>query len=149
MAFGYTPGFGAYQPPQNGFNQFPTNFPAMQQNAPQPPAAAPQQGFSVHPVTSREEAMAVQADFFGLGTLLPSLAQGVIWLKRFNPQTGASDMLEFKLVQPMQIREAAPGKIDPIDFLRQLLSKVDELEKGVVIDVSNEQPGADVGSGNE
>lgn len=149
MAFGYTPGFGAYQPPQNGFNNFANNFPTMQQNAPQATPAPPQQGFSVHPVTSREEAMAVQADFFGLGTLLPSLAQGVIWLKRFNPQTGASDMLEFKLVQPMQIREVAPGKIDPIDFLRQLLSKVDELEKGVVIDVSDEQPGNAVGSGNE
>lgn len=149
MAFGYTPGFNGFQAPQTGFGTTPTYLPPMQQNAPQAPTAAPQQGFSVHPVTSREEAMAVQADFFGLGTLLPSLAQGVIWLKRFNPQTGASDMLEFKLVQPMQIREVAPGKIDPIDFLRQLLSKVDELEKGVVIDVSNEQPGVDVGSGNE
>lgn len=149
MAFGYSPGFNGFQAPQTGFGTAPTYFPPMQQNPVQTPTATPRQGFSVHPVTSREEAMAVQADFFGLGTLLPSLAQGVIWLKRFNPQTGASDMLEFKLVQPMQIREVAPGKIDPIDFLRQLLSKVDELEKGVVIDVPDEQPGNAVGSGDE
>ena len=39
------------------------------------------------------------------GVLLPDLAHGVIYVKRFNPNTGASDFGEFQLVQPQQ---AAP-----------------------------------------
>lgn len=63
-----------------------------------PPAA--QQSFSCRPVTSREEAVAVQTDFFSMGTIMPDLAHGVIYLKRINQQTGAADFFEFAYRQP-------------------------------------------------
>ena len=145
----YPTAFPSYQAPQQGFGYQPNNYPPMMQNAPQGQQPPNQQGFRVQPVTSREEAMAVQTDFFGLGTILPALAQGVIWVKRFNPGTGASDMLEFRLVQPIPIRETADGKMDPIDFLRKLIAAFDELQKGDVTNVSDEQPGNDAGAGHE
>lgn len=146
MAYDFGQPFRGYQAPQQGYGYQPTTYPSQAQNTAQGQQAALQQGFRVQPVTSREEAMAVQTDFFGLGTLLPALAQGTIWLKRFNPHTGASDMLEFRLVQPIAIKETASGKMDPIDFLRQLITKFDELQKGVVIDVPDEQSDSDVGT---
>lgn len=60
--------------------------------------------FSVQPVTSREEALAVIADPMSPGVLLPDLAHGAVYIKRFNSNTGASDFGEFRLAQP----EAAP-----------------------------------------
>jgi len=60
----------------------------------------PQASFSCRPVTSREEALAMQTDFLAAGTIMPDLGHGVIYLKRFNPNTGASDFLEFGYRQP-------------------------------------------------
>lgn len=56
-------------------------------------------GYACRPVTSREEAAAVQTEFFGPGTIMPDLGHGMIWLKRFNQSTGAADLLGFRLVQ--------------------------------------------------
>lgn len=87
---------GFYQP--YGYYNAPQPF-SPQSNVMTPPAAttAPvaQQSFSCRPVTSREEAVAVQADFFSMGTLMPDLAHGVVYLKRINQQTGAADFFEF------------------------------------------------------
>lgn len=60
----------------------------------------PQSSFSCRPVTSREEALAMQTDFLAAGTIMPDLGHGIIYLKRFNPNTGASDFLEFAYRQP-------------------------------------------------
>lgn len=97
--FGYNPRF-APQMAAPAFYGAPAPVPAFQ------PASAPvpQNGqaaalFAVQPVTSREEAVAVIADPLSAGVLLPDLAHGVIYVKRFNPNTGASDFGEFQLVQ--------------------------------------------------
>lgn len=45
------------------------------------------------------------ADPLSAGVILPDLAHGVIYVKRFNPNTGASDFLEFAYVQPVQAVE--------------------------------------------
>lgn len=70
---------------------------------PQPMAPAMSQGqipaFSVRPVTNREEAVAAQIDFLGPGTLMPDFNHGIIYLKRFNQNTGACDFLVFALQQ--------------------------------------------------
>ncbi len=89
--------YGPYQPfqPQTGVILSPT--PAMAQAA---TTAAQQANFACRPVTSREEAVAVQADFFSLGTIMPDLSHGVVYLKRLNQQTGASDFFEFVYRQP-------------------------------------------------
>lgn len=98
--FGYNPAF-APQRAANAFWGAPAQVPAFQPVS----APAPQNGqiagnFAVQPVTSREEAVAVIADPLSAGVLLPDLAHGVIYVKRFNPNTGASDFGEFAFVAP-------------------------------------------------
>ena len=137
MAYEYRPGFGPYQPPQGAFHYQPTNYSTAPQNTPTAPQAAHQQGFSVRPVASREEAMAVQTDFFGPGILMPCLGQGVIFLKRFNQNTGASDLLEFLYVQPQQKQELA-GEYVSMDLFQKLVQKVEALEKGGLTNVSTD-----------
>ncbi len=104
--------------PNNGFYAQNTGYPAYpqqpryeQQYVPFQQTAQP--GFICRPVTSREEAVAVPADFTAAGTVMPDLGHGMIYLKRFNPNTGLSDWAEFTLVTP---NEAAPT--DYTDTLR-------------------------------
>ena len=131
MAFGYTPGFGAYQPPQNGFNQFPTNFPTMQQNAPQPPTAAPRQGFMCIPVTCREQVVATQIPFDGSTTFFVDTAAGMIYAKTFDLNTGAAPIQEYVRVEHTQVQP----EFVPMGMFRELLAKVEQLEKGVTVNV--------------
>ena len=83
----YMPNYGFYGTTQPFQQQMGVAMPQQQQSQ--------QSGFNCRPVTSREEAVAVQADFFSPGTIMPDLSHGVIYLKRINQQTGASDFLEF------------------------------------------------------
>lgn len=133
MAFGYTPGFGAYQPPQNGFNQFPTNFPAMQQNAPQPPTAAPRQGFMCIPVTCREQVVATQIPFDGSTTFFVDTAAGMIYAKTFDLNTGAAPIQEYVRVENTQVQP----EFVPMSMFKELLAKVEQIEKGVMVNVSD------------
>jgi hypothetical protein len=89
-----------------------------------------QQGFSVRPVASREEAMAIPSEFFGPGVVMPCLGQGVIFLKRFNQNTGLSDLLEFVYAPPQPPRQESEWV--PMDLFRQLCQKVEALEKGAI-----------------
>ena len=92
----------------------------------QPQAApAPQvPSFGVRPVTGREEAVAAQVDFGGPGTLMPDLGHGVIYLKRFNPNTGACDLFDFAVRAP---EPAAPAPqyatMDDLNALRDELMR--------------------------
>lgn len=83
----YQPYINPYQP-----YQYPTALPQMQQ-------PMQQTSYQVRPVTSHEEALGTQADFFGPGTIMPDLAHEFVYLKRFNQDTGASDLLKFKQVK--------------------------------------------------
>lgn len=86
-----------------------------QQSQPMQPMQAPQNsGYTCRPVTCREEAVAAQTDYFSAGLVMPDLSHGVIYLKRFNPNTGSSDFGEFKYCPPQP--EAATG-IDPAQFV--------------------------------
>lgn len=98
--YGSIYGVPAGYPPQMGVIPSPT--PAMAQAA---APAAQQSNFVSRPVTSREEALAVQADFFSLGTLMPDLAHGIIYLKRINQQTGGAEFYEFVIRQPEQEKQ--------------------------------------------
>ena len=84
----YMPQQARYEPPYAAFQQ-------MGQVTP-----PTQNGFICRPVTSREEAVAVQTDFVSAGTIMPDLGHGMIYFKRFNPNTGLSDWHEFAYVQP-------------------------------------------------
>lgn len=81
--------------------------PQPQQTAPQPQV---QSGFICRPVTSREEALATPCDFMAAGVIMPDMAHGMIYLKRFNSQTGASDFADFAYTPP-----TAPAK-DTADY---------------------------------
>lgn len=95
-----------YQPPRFDQQQY------MPQNAPQNASQSvlpqgnvntqpqPQTGFLCRPVTSKEEALAVQVDYLSAGTIMPDLGHGMMYLKRFDSNTGLSNMFEFALVQP-------------------------------------------------
>lgn len=131
MAFGYTPGFGAYQPSQNGFNQFTTSFPTMQQNAPQAPTSAPRQGFVCIPVTRKEEVMAAQIPFDGTTTFFVDTAAGVIYAKTFDFNTGAAPIQEYVRVEHTQVQP----EFVPMTMFKELLAKVEQLEKGVSLNV--------------
>ena len=95
----------AYGTAQPRFDQMGAN-PPQPQNAPQPQQAQQPAAFITRPVTSREEAVAIPVDFMAAGTLMPDLGHGMIHLKRFNQNTGASDFFTFVLDQPKA--EAAP-----------------------------------------
>lgn len=112
-----TYGFPGYTPYQ------PNIYPQTQTQ----PITAPQNNagaFSCRPVTSKEEATAVQVDFFGPGTIMPDLGHGIIYLKRFNNQTGACDIFEFVAQQP---KEEAPVQYvtkEEFESLREELEKL-------------------------
>ena len=97
----YSPygGYSPYQPMNTQPMNIPTQLPAMAQTSPQ---ATAQGGYNCRPVTSREEAVALQVDFFSMGTLMPDLAHNVVYLKRLNQQTGGSDFFTFALQQPKE-----------------------------------------------
>lgn len=121
----YTPyQFGSYMTQQPRFDQTPVNT-ALPQNAAQAAPAAQNQGFYVRPVTSREEAVASQVDFFGPGTIMPDLSHGVIYLKRFNPQSGASDFFAFTVEQP---KEEAPVQYATKEDIESIRAEIDQLK---------------------
>ena len=113
MAYGnYTP----YQPAMPGFNPY-------QQPTPQP-MQQPQQGLSGRMVASREEALGVPADFMGTPLFLPDLGHGVIYLKKFDPNTGTAPLYEFRIAKT---EEQAPQEYAKISDLQALNDKVDNL----------------------
>lgn len=145
MAFpNYTyPAYGAYNPV--------TPFAAPQvyqpqQTTQQPSQAIQAQGsvntqpaFFCRPVASREEALGVPVDFMGAPMFFPDLAHNVVYMKRFNTNSGAADVFEFKLDVPREKQEQAPAQvaafapldefIDMKDTVQNLKDEVDRLKK--------------------
>lgn len=105
-----------YQPYTSGYNTVNTPYQPQQQTAPmQAQQPAQTGGYLCRPVTCREEAVAAQVDYFSAGIVMPDLAHGVIYLKRFDPNTGASSFLDFKYAPPAPPMES--GSIDPAQFV--------------------------------
>ena len=118
MAWNYN-GYGGYNPMNTYIPQMPVQAP---QNVPQQQMGNQSQPmFNCRPVTSREEARAVQVDFFGPGTLMPDLGHGVVYLKRFNQQTGSCDIFEFTVQQPKEEPVVQYATIDDLNALRDEL----------------------------
>lgn len=102
-----------YQPYTSGYN---TSYqPQQQTGLMQAQQTAQNGGYICRPVTCREEAVAAQVDYFSAGIVMPDLAHGVIYLKRFDPNTGASSFLDFKYAPPAPPIES--GNIDPAQFV--------------------------------
>lgn len=124
---GYNPMYG-YAPQM--MPQMPQNGPQIAQGAFQASGSVNGAGnFACRPVTSKEEAMAVQVDFLGPGTIMPDLGHGLIYLKRFNSNTGACDIYEFSAQTPK--KEGAPVRYATIEDLNALREEMAQLRKGV------------------
>lgn len=117
--YGYNARFHGAYPAQGGAGAFYGGAgqmtPPQFQNAQTTLHGQIQGAFSVQPVTSREEALAVIADPMSPGVLLPDLAHGAVYIKRFNPNTGISDFGEFRLTQPTP-PEAPPEYVTRTDL---------------------------------
>lgn len=118
----YTPqiNYPAYSP----YQQMPMQYQQPMQQMPQ----TPQTGYSARPVTSREEALGAQVDFFGPGMLMPDLAHGIVYLKRFNPNTGSSDLFEFRAVQPEAQETPDSGLNELKEVVQRLQEDVEKLK---------------------
>ncbi len=98
--YGGMPNMAQYN---GGYQQ---NFPPSQQYMPQvgqqPMAQQPKMADSYNcvPVSSKEEALAVRAELFSMGTIMPDLAHGMMYLKRFNQKTGSPEFYEFAYNPP-------------------------------------------------
>lgn len=88
------------------YNYYGNNY--QQQYAPYQPQ---QESFPCRPVTSREEALATPADFMR-PLLLPDFAHNCVYVKRVNPNTGASEIIEYRQYVP----EAAPQYVTREEF---------------------------------
>lgn len=97
-------------------------------------------GYLCRPVTSREEAVASQVDFLGPGSIMPDFGHGMIYFKRFNPNSGSAEFYAFSLQQqpsaPAQQPAPAAQVYDPrqdIEGLRNdveaLRGELDEIKK--------------------
>lgn len=131
MAFGYNPVFGGFQPPQINANPAPTYLPPMQHNPIQATPAALRQGFMCIPVTCREQVVATQIPFDGSTTFFVDTAAGMIYAKAFDPNTGMAPIQEYVRVEDTQ----AQPEFVPMSMFRELLAKVEQLEKGVTVSV--------------
>ena len=90
-------------------------------------------------VASREEALGVPVDFMGAPMFFPDLAHNVVYMKRFNTNSGAADVFEFKLDVPREKQQQAPAQvaafapldefIDMKDTVQNLKDEVDRLKK--------------------
>lgn len=74
----------------------------------QAPANGQPSGYVCRPVTSREEAVAVTVDFLGPGTIMPDFGHGMIYFKRFNPNSGGAEFFDFSVQPPPQAQQTAP-----------------------------------------
>lgn len=122
---------------------FPAAAPQPMQQPPQPQQPAQQivQGLSPasRPVTNREEANAVSADFSGSLMVFPDITHNRVYIKRWNFAAGAADFLEYAPVVPEQDRREgqqqamafAPldGFLEMKDTIEQLKAEIERLKR--------------------
>lgn len=103
-------------------------------------------GYICRPVTGREEAVAMQVDFLGPGTLMPDFPHGIIYFKRFNPNTGAADFAEFRLAPPQPEPKPAQGvTMDDFNALADRVRKLEKMEGGIKNDAGEPHDVSDAG----
>ncbi len=100
-------------------------------------AAMPQQGVqgispASRPVTNREEAISVAADFTGSPMVFPDITHNRVYMKRWNFNTGAADFVEYAPVQQEPKQQADPVAVfATVDDLSDLKNIVDHLRSEV------------------
>lgn len=107
----------------------------VQNNIQQP--TMPQQGVqgispTSRPVTNKEEAMGVAADFTGSPMVFPDITHNRVYMKRWNSNTGAADFIEYAPVQQEQPQQTSPAAMfATVDDLSDLKDIVDHLKSEV------------------
>lgn len=127
--YGYNP-YQFYPQGQQMQYQAPQTYIGSQipQQPQQPSMQTQQNGYTCRPVTSREEAVAVQTDYFSPGTIMPDLGHGMVYIKRFNQNTGSSDFLSFRYEQDQPLQQTNQfATMDELNLLRQ---EVEQLKQG-------------------
>lgn len=97
-----------------------------------PPAYQQEQAaqFRVIPVANPEEATAIPTDFSGIPYLMPDFAHGAIYTKTFNPNTGSSVFLTFRLEENLQANaQPVPAPYDAKAEIDKLTAELDEIKK--------------------
>ena len=77
-------------------------------------------------VTSKEEALGVPVDFSGAPMIFPDVSHGVIYVKQFNPGTGAADIREYRISETHVPETPAYATAADLEALRDEFRK--ELE---------------------
>lgn len=123
----YSPYPGAQMPVQQRPMEMGQGYP-QQQNFAQAQAVGQTQGISPYsrPVSSKEEAMAVGADFSGAPMIFPDMAHNAVYVKRWDFQTGSAVFVE------CTPKDAAPDMPVPVyatqgDF-KELEERLDGIE---------------------
>lgn len=101
------------------------------QNIPPAQPAGPATGFSPasRPVSSREEAMAVGADFSGAPMIFPDLAHNAIFVKRWDVASGSAVFAEY-IPRDLLQTEPAPAPVYATqDEVKALADRLSRLEK--------------------
>ena len=75
--------------------------------------------------------MATQIPFDGSTTFFVDTAAGMIYAKTFDLNTGAAPLQEYGRVEHTQVQP----EFVPMTMIKELLAKVDQLEKGVSLNV--------------
>lgn len=130
--YGYQPYSQPYSPMQT---YQPPVYPQSQQIVPAAPQTAQQgsQGLSnaSRPVTNREEAMGVPADFSGALMVFPDLSNNRVYLKRWNMQTGSADFGEFAPVIPVNNEPQKTAAFASLEDFQGLQNTVADLQKEI------------------
>lgn len=138
---GYTPYYGTYMPnyyqPMQGYqqmNQPMLNQPQNQGTNVQQANNASQPNFFCRPVASKEEALGVPVDFMGAPMFFPDIAHNVIYMKRFNTNTGSANVFEFHGQQSQNSTQSPSfAPLDEFnvmkDTISRLQSEVEQLKK--------------------
>lgn len=132
-------GFGGYPTYNSGFGPMQSfMMPQMAAQSPMPPQQSVPQGVqglspASRPVSNKDEANAVPADFSGTLMVFPDVKNGRIYLKRWNYQTGAADFMEFAPVQPAQVADSSDKNFVPKDLfqaeINSLRAEIEALKK--------------------
>lgn len=129
----YSPHFCAQMPSQTRPVEMGQNY-IPQANVPQTQSVGQTQGISPmsRPVTSKEEAMGIAADFSGAPMIFPDMAHNVIFVKRWDYQTGSAVFMEYapKDTPPPPPEGAAESYVTQGDF-KELMERLDEIESDI------------------
>ena len=120
----YSPYYGQQMPVQARPGEMGHGYP-QQQNSPQTQPVGQTHGISPasRPVSSREEAMAVGADFSGAPMIFPDMAHNAIYVKRWDYQSGAAVFTEF-------VPQSTPPTPSGAEDLQARLERIEaDLEK--------------------